>query len=234
MDSFTYRVSDGCDTRTATPIVRVKPPPTAVNDFVSVRPGETVNLRPLANDRGGADGAYLFVYVCPTNDSLNAPPVAVNDSVLALPNTATLLEPLLNDSDPNGDPLVITGFSPPAHGRVLPAGAGHLIYKPDPGFTGADSIPYSVSDGRGGTANAVISITVPGQFGFERVVEGGTNFLQITLPAYATPLALQTASNLVPPVLWVTLTNTPTWPGAPRVIRVPMHQPQQYFRLAAP
>jgi hypothetical protein len=92
----------------------------------------------------------------------NGPPVA-NDDTFAMkqdsgPNT---LNVLANDSDPDGDPLTIVAKTDGMGGPVAIGGGGtSLIYTPQPGFQGADRFTYTVSDGRGGTATAGVTVTV--------------------------------------------------------------------------
>ena len=47
----------------------------------------------------------------------------------------------------------------PAHGTASIVG-NRVSYTPAPGYSGSDSFSYSIADGRGGTANASVSITV--------------------------------------------------------------------------
>jgi hypothetical protein len=89
-------------------------------------------------------------------------PVA-NDDTFAVrqdsgPNT---LNVLANDSDPDGDALTIIAKTDGMDGTVAIGGGGtSLIYTPHPGFQGADHFTYTVSDGRGGTATAGVTVTV--------------------------------------------------------------------------
>ncbi|MEO6752573.1 MAG: NF038122 family metalloprotease [Chthoniobacteraceae bacterium] len=64
-----------------------------------------------------------------------------------------------NVTDPDADPLTVTGGS--ATGGALAVSAGYLIYTPNAGNTFGDTITYTVSDGRGGTVNGTINVTVP-------------------------------------------------------------------------
>ena len=90
----------------------------------------------------------------------NRPPVAVNDSVMVDTNSpGTLIAVLANDSDPDGDTLVVSAVSSPAHGSAT-IGAGGIVYVPTAGYSGSDSFTYTISDGRGGSATATVSITV--------------------------------------------------------------------------
>ena len=93
--------------------------------------GGTTNFAPIANSDTGTTSAGV--------------PVAIN--VLA------------NDSDPNGDPLGITGVSNVIGGSAVVSG-GAVIFTPAVGFTGTASFTYAVSDGKGGTASAVATIGV--------------------------------------------------------------------------
>ncbi|MGH8612180.1 MAG: DUF4082 domain-containing protein, partial [Gammaproteobacteria bacterium] len=102
----------------------------------------TVNLPPAANDDGG------FV----TNQN----------TALAIPAAALLA----NDNDPNGDSLTITAVSGASHGTVaFNAPTNTVTFTPTTGYTGPAGFTYTVSDGRGGTASANVSLTVtaPGQ-----------------------------------------------------------------------
>ena len=67
---------------------------------------------------------------------------------------------LANDSDPDNDPLTVTGTTTPAHGTAVVNANNTITYTPATGYTGPDSFTYSISDGRGGTASATVSITV--------------------------------------------------------------------------
>ncbi len=95
--------------------------------------------------------------------ALAAAPLAQDDAVTALAGE-TIVDVLANDSDPDLDPLSITGVSTPAHGtaQVVTTEAGPRVkYVVDPAYGGsADSFTYTVDDGQGGTAIASVSITV--------------------------------------------------------------------------
>ncbi len=65
-----------------------------------------------------------------------------------------------NDTDVDGDTLVLTGATDPAHGSVAAFADGTVVYTPDPDFHGTDSFNYTISDGNGGTDTATVTITV--------------------------------------------------------------------------
>jgi hypothetical protein len=67
---------------------------------------------------------------------------------------------LTNDSDPDGNPLVATLYSEPAHGTVVLNPDGSFAYTPFTGYIGADSFQYQASDGAMPSNNATVQITV--------------------------------------------------------------------------
>jgi len=90
----------------------------------------------------------------------NTAPNAVDDSVaVARDAGATGIPVLANDTDPENDPLTITGTSPPAHGTVS-FSAGQVSYTPAAGYVGTDSFTYTITDGFGGTDTATVTITI--------------------------------------------------------------------------
>ena len=96
-----------------------------------------------------ACGRVSFITQAPTIQSPPAPPVAVNDYKTTKPETLVSVLPLGNDSDPNNDPLTLTltGMQTTANGRFgLAADGKTVMYKPNPGFIGKDSIQYKICD----------------------------------------------------------------------------------------
>jgi Ca2+-binding RTX toxin-like protein len=90
--------------------------------------------------------------------------VANTDSATTAQNTAVTLEAstlLANDTDANGDILSLTGVSNPVNGSVTFSN-GNVIFTPSTNFTGNASFDYSISDGKGGTSRATVSIAVGG------------------------------------------------------------------------
>ncbi|MET0728272.1 MAG: Ig-like domain-containing protein [Acidimicrobiales bacterium] len=90
----------------------------------------------------------------------NGPPVALNEAATTVQDTAVAVAVLTNDSDPDNDPLNVTGASEPAHGTAMVNVNNTITYAPAAGYAGADSFTYSISDGRGGSASATVSMTV--------------------------------------------------------------------------
>lgn len=95
-------------------------------------------------------------------------PVAGADAANALPGTTQRIAVLANDSDPDNDPLQLSLVSEPAHGVATLNNNGtpgnprddFFEYQSQAGYFGPDSFVYQVADGRGGTAQATVTITV--------------------------------------------------------------------------
>ncbi len=75
------------------------------------------------------------------------------------PDTLTAAQLLANDTDPDGDPLAITGVSGAVNGTVALSGS-NVTFTPTAGFQGAASFNYTISDGRGGADTATVAFTV--------------------------------------------------------------------------
>jgi hypothetical protein len=92
--------------------------------------------------------------------AINRAPLAVDDVASPDENVAVTLDVLANDSDPDGDPLAVTSFTPGTIGTVTTNGGGGITYRPNSGLAGADSFTYSISDGRAGAATATVRVTI--------------------------------------------------------------------------
>ena len=116
----------------------------------------------VSDGLGGTANATVSLTV---NPPVNQPPVATNDSgFIATRNTALAIAGsalLANDSDPNGDPLTITGVSGGVNGTAtFNAQNNTVTFTPNAGYIGSAAFSYSISDGHGGAANATVSLTV--------------------------------------------------------------------------
>jgi hypothetical protein len=110
----------------------------------------------INDGRGGTSTAAVTVTVLPQP---NRPPVAVDDAATTASGQPVTVNVLANDSDPDGDPLTISGVTAPANGTVSAIG-GTITYTPAAGFAGTDRFTYSIDDGRGGSATAAVTITI--------------------------------------------------------------------------
>jgi large repetitive protein len=128
---------------------------------------------PTANTNG-TDSFTILV-----SDGHNAPVEQVVSVTVNAVNDAPVFNAVVNRTD-NEDTAILgsvlatdidsttliysvvnTGIGAPAHGAVaINAATGAYTYSPTLNFNGADSFTVSVSDGNGGTATQVVSVTV--------------------------------------------------------------------------
>ncbi|MBK9461013.1 MAG: tandem-95 repeat protein [Sphingobacteriales bacterium] len=84
----------------------------------------------------------------------NAPPTAVNDNGLTLnANSDITVNVQGNDSDPEGQALTTTIVTQPLNGSAVLVG-NSIKYIPNPGFSGADVLTYSICEPASGGCNA--------------------------------------------------------------------------------
>src|SRR5690606_5234401 len=88
---------------------------------------------------------------------------AVDDDLGARPGRASVLPVLLNDFDANGDVLVVTAFDQidESVGRLdLVSRNQQLLLTLTEQASGVITFGYTISDGRGGFASAIVTVTV--------------------------------------------------------------------------
>jgi hypothetical protein len=100
------------------------------------------------------------VLIGESSDTSSAPPDAVDDVATTTEDTPIDIDVRANDSDPDGDPLSVSSFSQGAKGAVTQNNDGTLRYKPNPDANGSDSFGYTISDGRGGSDSATVSVSI--------------------------------------------------------------------------
>ncbi|MFV0360713.1 Ig-like domain-containing protein [Tropicimonas sp.] len=110
----------------------------------------------ISDGNGGTDTATVSVTVA---EKPNTAPDAVNDSANVVPGGTVTVDVLANDSDADGDALSIASVGRPSNGTASIVD-GKIVYTPNAGFTGADSVTYTVSDGQGSTDTARVNFTV--------------------------------------------------------------------------
>jgi len=89
---------------------------------------------------------------------INLPPVAYDDSTTMYEDTETAIDVLNNDHDADGDTLNITLAR--ATKGTISINNNTIRYTPPENFYGQDTAFYSVEDGNGGTASAMVSIQI--------------------------------------------------------------------------
>ncbi len=114
----------------------------------------------IEDDGGETSSATVTVEVTDVNDA----PVAVDDTfTVAEDGVATSLDVLNNDSSgPDvGEDLQVSAVTAASHGTVTISTDGKaLIFTPTANFSGTDSFTYTLSDGRGGTDTAQVTVTI--------------------------------------------------------------------------
>lgn len=108
---------------------------------------------------GDSDPATVEVTIG-TAPSANRNPVATADYVTIPNGAATEIRVLDNDYDLDGDPLSITATRTVTNAPSWVNPNGTVTYSPTPGYTGADTLSYDLSDGRGGTATGAVILNV--------------------------------------------------------------------------
>jgi gliding motility-associated-like protein len=91
-------------------------------------------------------------------------PVAVDDTARTLVNTAVTI-PVLNNDTYSGTAILdkrkVEVKTPPANGTQSISPAGEIVYTPNDGFQGFDSLTYTVTDIKGEVSNiATVTVTV--------------------------------------------------------------------------
>lgn len=115
----------------------------------------------ISDGNGGTATATVSVTVNTAAES-NQLPVAVNDDGGVLKGYQTDINVLGNDSDPDGDPLTVVAVehTGPGLAELSINPDGTVRYTSIHGFAGVDTFEYTISDGRGGTAKATVSVIV--------------------------------------------------------------------------
>ncbi|QEE61728.1 tandem-95 repeat protein [Salinibacterium sp. dk2585] len=106
----------------------------------------------------------------PEFEKTQVPPVASDDLFGARPGRPTVLPVLLNDYDANGDVLVVSevGAIDESVGQLDIVRDGQQVQLTlNPTAQGSLSFPYTITDGRGGSASATVTVEVraPGENG---------------------------------------------------------------------
>ena len=144
----------------------------ASNGVVTTNVDGTLNYTPFSNFSGtdtilysvtDGNGATASGSLVVNVSSVNDIPVAGNPATQVTNEDVALgsIDVIAAASDPDGDPVtVLPGSVSAVNGTVLINGDGTLNYTPNTNFNGVDTISYTVSDGRGGTAAGSVDVTV--------------------------------------------------------------------------
>jgi extracellular elastinolytic metalloproteinase len=118
----------------------------------------------FGSDAGTGDAGWRLDNISVTNvmqsGACNTRPDAVDDATSAAEDNATTVNVLANDTDMNGDTLSVTRAAGASHGSTRVNANNTVTYTPAANFHGNDSFTYTISDGKGGTDTATVSVTV--------------------------------------------------------------------------
>lgn len=125
-------------------------------------------LQSTARDKGpaGVDIYYghgivdAAATVAAARSKVNSAPTALDDFATTTKDQPVTINVLVNDSDPDGDAIHIVGVTKPANGSVTVNDDNRLTYTPGPGFVGTDHFEYTISDTKGATDTAIVTVTV--------------------------------------------------------------------------
>ena len=165
-----------------------------------------INFSYALSDGGDSQSANVTVQIHPINDA----PVAVNDTAnITTGSSNNFINVLANDTDVDGDQLRVQSVGQlTGNGTITVASSGTgLNYTPGQGFTGVDTVTYTITDSRGGTAQATLTLTVNGAGGDSFTVDEGS------LNTVFNVLQNDTGTGLV-----ITAVGTPTKGGIVTII----------------
>src|SRR5581483_9290016 len=90
----------------------------------------------------------------------NIAPIANPDNTSITENTSTIVSPLGNDTvQTPGGSLTIIGVSP-TNGIASVINGTNVLFTPATNFIGTATVGYTISDGIGGSATSLITVTV--------------------------------------------------------------------------
>jgi len=112
----------------------------------------------VSDGKGGTDTVAVSVSV---TAKANAVPVAKDDTATAVSGNSVVVKVLDNDSDADNDSLSIVS-AVPSRGSVEVNKDGTITYTAldGDGSSTPDSVIYTISDGKGGTASATLNVNV--------------------------------------------------------------------------
>lgn len=117
--------------------------------------GSDVVLYTIRDADGQQSSSTVFLTITNVNDL----PIARDDAFTVPAGQVRDLDVLMNDSDLDGNALSIVAFGAPDLGRVE-ASLGKARFTAPAGASGVTSFSYTISDGQGGFATAMVTVTI--------------------------------------------------------------------------
>jgi uncharacterized repeat protein (TIGR01451 family) len=140
----------------------------------------------------------------------NFNPIARRDFVGTNENTPIIIPLatlLVNDKDTDGDTLTIADLSNATNGTVE-FSVGGILFTPATNFSGDASFEYGLSDGKGGTAKATVTITVEGKINQPPIVQADKSLLVVE-DSISTSLNITAPTDVESDALAIVVNNLP-------------------------
>jgi Ca2+-binding RTX toxin-like protein len=143
--------------------------PTSPNGTVTVNPDGTIEFTPDPDFNGTTTIDYIAVdpdgnetpgQVTVTVNPVDDAPVTNPDTATTDEDTPVIIDPLANDTDPDGQPLAISGTPTSPDGTVTVNPDGTIEFTPDPDFNGTTTIDYIAVDPDGNETPGQVTVTV--------------------------------------------------------------------------
>ncbi len=167
----------------------------------------------VTDGSGETASATATIDVSGVNDA----PTAVGDSFPGIleDSSDNVLDVLANDfTDPEpGETLSITSVGPTSAGGTVVNKGSQLEYTPAPNFFGTETFSYTIGDGNGGSATAVVSVAVTSQNDPPTARNDRFGFISGTGPHTLRVLANDTIAPDVGESLTIISTSTPNRGG---------------------
>ena len=159
-DGFQIRI----DGRVVAEENRIQEATTSIHDPFTLTLGGLHSIEIIYWDQGGAakfkvelsDNAGISYNLLSSKNVIQQTAFSVIEDTPATIPVASLL---VNDTDADGDTLTITSVQGAVNGTVSLVG-GNIIFTPAANYAGPASFTYTVSDGKGGTDTAKVSLSV--------------------------------------------------------------------------
>ena len=97
------------------------------------------------------------------------PPQAEKDTISERQDRPIEINVLANDTDPDGDTLTVLSVGDPLHGTAIVNGDSTILYTPETGFTGLDSMIYVIQKRSGCIDSSWVVIDVLSTVGIEEL-----------------------------------------------------------------
>ncbi len=188
---------------TQEPLTIISAGPGSQGGSIGIVNGTTLSYTPAPNFNGTETFVYTIednlgettqatvrVVVTPTNDN----PTVQNDAFsVTIDSIDNELDVLANDSiAPDMDEVLsISGVGTPNQGGSVEISAGgqSLIYTPPAGFEGQETFTYTASDGNGGTAQGLVTVSVEPE-----VIEPIASFILVFADTSEIPVPIDTVN----------------------------------------